>query len=378
MVLEVRQMQIRKFITACMLGLLLLLSACQQAPAAPSEVDNSSASNIEIAKTTDLPVAPDPTSATVTDTAEATTESATTATDVPKQTTAAYQAETEPASTAPARTEPSQPAPSESAKPNDPKPAEPPKPSEPKPSEAPKPTNPPKPTEPAPTQPNPTQPVHTHSYKATVVAPTCTAKGYTEHKCSCGDSYKDSYTGALGHSFSEQAVAATCTSGGYTLKTCSKCGATEKANETPALGHDYRDTVVAPTSSSEGYTEHKCARCGDSYRDNYTPKLKVTYDIYQAMTAGNNYAQSRGCMIDTSMTAGNSSYYPAEEITGAMLASHGGQSDLNRFAIGKVQTTIDNLVAADGNEDQLPYTRIRCYIVYHENTDSYEIWAFYG
>ncbi|MBR4656018.1 MAG: hypothetical protein IKO68_05510 [Oscillospiraceae bacterium] len=371
-------MQIRKFITACMLGLLLLLSACQQAPAAPSEVDNSATSTVEIAETTDLPVMPDPTSATVTDTAEATTESATTATEDPVQTTESPQAETEPVSTAPARTEPSQPAPSESAKPADPKPTEPPKPSEPKPSEAPKPTDPPKPTQPAPTQPTPTQPVHTHSYKATVVAPTCTAKGYTEHKCSCGDAYKDSYTDALGHSFSEQTVAATCTSGGYTQKTCSRCGVTEKANETPALGHDYRDTVVAPTSSSEGYTEHKCARCGDSYKDNYTPKLKVTYDIYQAMTAGNNYAQSRGCIVDTSMTAGNSSYYPANEIAGSQLEAHGGQQNLNEKAIGRVRSTIDNLVAADGNEDELPYTRIRCYIEYHESTDSYEIWVFYG
>lgn len=40
---------------------------------------------------------------------------------------------------------------------------------------------------------------HTHSYKTTVVEPTCTEKGYTLHKCSCGDSYKDKETDALGH-----------------------------------------------------------------------------------------------------------------------------------------------------------------------------------
>lgn len=35
---------------------------------------------------------------------------------------------------------------------------------------------------------------HTHSYKAAVTAPTYAAQGYTLHKCSCGDSYKDTYT----------------------------------------------------------------------------------------------------------------------------------------------------------------------------------------
>ncbi|MBQ7406515.1 MAG: hypothetical protein IJW11_01990 [Clostridia bacterium] len=40
---------------------------------------------------------------------------------------------------------------------------------------------------------------HEHAYVPTVVAPTCTEAGYTEHKCECGDSYKDTYTDALGH-----------------------------------------------------------------------------------------------------------------------------------------------------------------------------------
>lgn len=36
--------------------------------------------------------------------------------------------------------------------------------------------------------------VHSHSYTSNVVAATCNAQGYTEHICSCGESYKDSYT----------------------------------------------------------------------------------------------------------------------------------------------------------------------------------------
>ena len=47
------------------------------------------------------------------------------------------------------------------------------------------------------------KPTHTHSYSATVTAPTCTEKGYTTHTCACGDSYKDSYVNALGHNYKD-------------------------------------------------------------------------------------------------------------------------------------------------------------------------------
>ncbi len=58
---------------------------------------------------------------------------------------------------------------------------------------------------------------HVHNYTAAVTAPTCTAKGYTTHTCSCGDSYIDSYTNALGHS--------------YTNGVCTRCGAAEPKSE---------------------------------------------------------------------------------------------------------------------------------------------------
>lgn len=41
-----------------------------------------------------------------------------------------------------------------------------------------------------------------HHHNAVVTAPTCTAQGYTTHTCTaCGNSYKDSYTNALGHNY---------------------------------------------------------------------------------------------------------------------------------------------------------------------------------
>ena len=349
------------------LAAMLLLIGCQKAPAPAAETTTPSntetaviSESVSIETKTDLPASPEiDTAAPVLETSipEPTAEPVTTqaSTEEPGET-----AEATPTSPKPTEPQPADP------KPSDPKPTEP-KPSDPKPTE-PAPSQP-KPTEPAPTQPSPTQPAHTHSYKATVVAPTCTAKGYTGHKCSCGDSYKDNYTEALGHSFSEQTVAATCTSGGYTLRTCSRCKATETTNTTPALGHDYRDTVVAPTTSSQGYTEHKCVRCGDSYRDNYTDKLKEVYDLQAVIDYGCSYAQSLGFTIDRSMTLANSGYYPGYRGDGYSL------DFLKQRAAGLVQYTAD-MLTADGDT----IAGYRCYIhaSYDPDTDKYYIVVLYG
>ena len=78
---------------------------------------------------------------------------------------------------------------------------------------------------------------HTHNYKATVTAPTCTAKGYTTHTCACGDSYVDAYTDALGHAWDSGKVAKqpTATEDGVKTYTCTRCGET-KTETIPATG----------------------------------------------------------------------------------------------------------------------------------------------
>ena len=76
---------------------------------------------------------------------------------------------------------------------------------------------------------------HEHKYTTTVVAPTCTEKGYTVHTCGCGDTFNDTYVNALGHNWNK----ADCT----TPKTCKVCGETEGK----AAGHDWKAaTCVSP------------------------------------------------------------------------------------------------------------------------------------
>ena len=53
-----------------------------------------------------------------------------------------------------------------------------------------------------------------HEYASVITEPTCEEKGYTTHTCTkCGDTYKDSYTDALGHQY-EDGI-------------CTQCGKTE-------------------------------------------------------------------------------------------------------------------------------------------------------
>ena len=121
---------------------------------------------------------------------------------------------------------------------------------------------------------------HEHSYTAVVTAPTCTEKGYTTHTCSCGHSYVDTYTDALGHAWDNGKVTKepTETETGVKTFTCTRCGET-KTETIPKLTHEhsYKVVVTAPTCTAKGYTTHTCA-CGDSYVDTYTAALGHAWD----------------------------------------------------------------------------------------------------
>lgn len=82
-----------------------------------------------------------------------------------------------------------------------------------------------------------TQPKHTHSYTTNVISPTCTSGGYTIFTCSCGNSYTENKTAALGHSFTGWTVTAeaTTTSEGRKERTCTQCGYTEVQSTPKAI-----------------------------------------------------------------------------------------------------------------------------------------------
>ena len=78
-----------------------------------------------------------------------------------------------------------------------------------------------------------------HYYaRYSMVAPTCTQKGYTIYKCTgCGDSYNGDFIEAKGHDYESKIVKPTCTAHGYTRYTCKTCGNTYSDNFVEAKGH---------------------------------------------------------------------------------------------------------------------------------------------
>ena len=106
-----------------------------------------------------------------------------------------------------------------------------------------------------------------HSYEAVVTAPTCTQSGCTTYTCAtCGHSYTENPTEALGHNYTDK-ITATCTEDGFVVYTCSVCGHSYNGEAVKAYGHDYTATVVKPTCGKDGYTTYVCATCGHSYTD---------------------------------------------------------------------------------------------------------------
>ncbi len=95
-----------------------------------------------------------------------------------------------------------------------------------------------------------------HVYTSVVTAPTCTAKGYTTHTCTCGDSYVDTYV--------------------------------------DEIAHTYTSVVTAPTCTEQGFTTHTCT-CGDSYVDTYVDALDHAYG---AWTANNDGTHTKVCAND--------------------------------------------------------------------------------
>lgn len=117
-----------------------------------------------------------------------------------------------------------------------------------------------------------------HEYVKIVTEPTCSAMGFTTYTCAnCNDEYVSDYTDKLPHKYTAEITKPTCTTFGFTTFTCSDCSDSYKGNYTDALGHDYAETVTAPTCTEMGFTTYVCERCGDSKKDNYTDALGHDY-----------------------------------------------------------------------------------------------------
>lgn len=126
-----------------------------------------------------------------------------------------------------------------------------------------------------------THETHVHDYVSNkVTKPTCTKPGYTTYTCSCGYSYVDDHTDALGHNLTDWEVAykPTLYKPGEEARICLNCFY-EEWRVLPPLSHVHKYTAIVtnPTCTEEGYTTHSCT-CSDSYKDNIVPPTGHKWD----------------------------------------------------------------------------------------------------
>ena len=117
-----------------------------------------------------------------------------------------------------------------------------------------------------------------HKYTTAVTTPTCTAKGYTTHTCTaCGNSYKDSYTNALGHD--------------YKSGKCTRCGAADASyvavpalKITTASGHP-----KLSWNAVDGAYKYWIYRSTDGKNFKYYDRTNNTSYTNNATTIGTTY-----------------------------------------------------------------------------------------
>ena len=114
---------------------------------------------------------------------------------------------------------------------------------------------------------------HTPAEEVTVVAPTCTADGYTEYTCTeCGRVYRSDYVETTGHTWDEGELttAPGCTETGVRTYTCLVCRDT-MTETVEATGHEMMTStdIKPPTCTEDGYVVMACGKCG------YTEKTVI-------------------------------------------------------------------------------------------------------
>ncbi len=204
--------------------------------------------------------------------------------------------------------------------------------------------------------------VHEHSYVNTVVNPTCEREGYTLHTCSCGESYKDSYTSKLDHDYVETVITEpSCGVSGTGVLKCNGCG--DETNVFyPALTHNYTSELTKEATCTEpGIMTYTCQNCNDSY---------ITY-IYSTHNIVEQGRTEPTCTVDGKIVYGctkceytyeeiipGGHNYEAEIITVATQAREG----LVRYTCAKCGDSYDEIIPIrpDANvllvQDRLPWS----------------------
>ena len=155
--------------------------------------------------------------------------------------------------------------------------------------------------------------LHTHQYELSDSSDaTCTEDGVKTYTCVCGDSYTD-ITPAKGHKYQASVVAPTCTAGGYTVHTCSVCKDQYVTDQTAPVSHTY--------------VNGECSVCGakdPDYKEPEVPSDTVTYklgSVAEEITSGKKYG-----IVFESILASYTLKHTDGKVTNGVLRETAGQT----------------------------------------------------
>ena len=191
---------------------------------------------------------------------------------------------------------------------------------------------------------------HTHDFVSTVVAPTCTERGYTEYKCkSCDYSYRDNYTDPVGHKAGEADVVqeATCTQGGILYYYCTECGAFLRAELTDMLPHSWNggEITTPPECTKEGVKTYTCTACGETLTES-VPATGHNWDsgeVTQAATCVEDGVRTYTCTAcgetkTESIPATGKHTWDSGEVTKAVTCTEDGVRTYTCTVCGETKT----------------------------------------
>ncbi len=135
-----------------------------------------------------------------------------------------------------------------------------------------------------------------HPYTDTVVAPTCTEKGYTKHVCKvCSHTVSDTYVPEIAHVEGEPIISKnpTCKQTGEREYHCAECDALMRKQTVGAVGCEYIAYSIEASGEDEAHTLYVCSSCGDSHTGPYIPS-----DALQQATAKEIYNKTRDAIVE--------------------------------------------------------------------------------
>ena len=209
---------------------------------------------------------------------------------------------------------------------------------------------------------------HTHNYTSTVVAPTCTAQGYTSHECCCGSSYVSNYVNALGHKFTDKL--------GQPVDYCTRCGASSII--LPPAPTEPGPEIMSAEAPASTAAETSIPTTVTAYEYIYAGTKLVRMIVTTTVDDGTPTVQTLDFAYDASgmpvtVTTGGNTYYYITNLQGDVMSIVDGDGAV---VASYEYDPYGNMIDATGNLSELNPLTYRGY-VYDRETKLYYLQSRY-